>query len=455
LLALHEVGSNNPDGIEIKKNKDANGVPLDGIPFHPFYTVHDLVGITVFLFVFCFILFFAPEMGGYFLEPPNFQEANPLVTPAHVPPVWYFTPFYSMLRAVTVPLLGLDAKFWGMLVMFGAIAILFVVPWLDRSPVRSMRYKGWYSRIALLIFTASFLILGYLGTLGTSPSRIALAQICTVLYFLFFFLMPWYTKKEQTFPEPLRVTGRWISNKQVVLTLALLAALVLLPLRAVGAEVTVELDHVEMDLRDQASQQRGLATYMNYCHSCHSLKYARYERTATDLGIPENLMMENLSFGEAGFGDLMENTMRPEHGNAWFGVVPPDLTLISRVRGPEWLYTYLRSFYEDDARVWGVNNTIFPNVGMPNVLYKLQGDVICSNNASAPEDCELTNINGTGQLSPEAFDAMIYDLVNFLYYVGEPINLRRQEIGVYVLGFLAILLILVTLLNREYWRRIH
>jgi len=455
LLALHEVGSNNPDGIEIKKNKDANGVPLDGIPFHPFYTVHDLVGITVFLFVFCFILFFAPEMGGYFLEPPNFQEANPLVTPAHVPPVWYFTPFYSMLRAVTVPLLGLDAKFWGMLVMFGAIAILFVVPWLDRSPVRSMRYKGWYSRIALLIFTASFLILGYLGTLGTSPSRIALAQICTVLYFLFFFLMPWYTKKEQTFPEPLRVTGRWISNKQVVLTLVLLAALVLLPLRAVGAEVTVELDHVEMDLRDQASQQRGLATYMNYCHSCHSLKYARYERTATDLGIPENLMMENLSFGEAGFGDLMENTMRPEHGNAWFGVVPPDLTLISRVRGPEWLYTYLRSFYEDDARVWGVNNTIFPNVGMPNVLYKLQGDVICSNNASAPEDCELTHINGTGQLSPEAFDAMIYDLVNFLYYVGEPINLRRQEIGVYVLGFLAILLILVTLLNREYWRRIH
>jgi ubiquinol-cytochrome c reductase cytochrome b subunit len=455
LLALHEVGSNNPDGIEIKKNKDANGIPVDGIPFHPFYTVHDLVGITVFLFVFCFIIFFAPEMGGYFLEPPNFQEANPLVTPAHVPPVWYFTPFYSMLRAVTVPLLGLDAKFWGMLVMFGAIAILFVVPWLDRSPVKSMRYKGWYSRIALLIFTASFLILGYLGTLGTSPGRIALAQICTVLYFLFFFLMPWYTKKEHTFPEPLRVTGRWISNKQVVLTLVLLAALVLLPLRAVGAEVTVDLDHVEMDLRDQASQQRGLATYMNYCHSCHSLKYARYERTATDLGIPENLMMENLSFGEAGFGDLMENTMRPEHGNAWFGVVPPDLTLISRVRGPEWLYTYLRSFYEDETRVWGVNNTIFPNVGMPNVLYKLQGDVICSNNASAPEDCELTHVEGTGELSPEEFDAMIYDLVNFLYYVGEPINLRRQEIGVYVLGFLAILLILVTLLNREYWRRIH
>ena len=455
LLALHEVGSNNPDGIEIKKNKDANGIPVDGIPFHPFYTVHDLVGITVFFFVFCFIIFFVPEMGGYFLEPPNFQEANALVTPAHVPPVWYFTPFYSMLRAVTIPLLGIDAKFWGLIVMFGAIAILFVVPWLDRSPVKSIRYKGWYSRIALLIFTASFLILGYLGTLSVSPGRTFLAQVTTVLYFLFFFLMPWYTKKEQTFPEPSRVTGRWITNKQVVLTLALLAALVLLPLKAVGAEVTVALDEVEMDLRDQASLQRGFNNYMNYCHSCHSLQYARFERTADDLGIPHELVLENVAFGGQAIGELMDNTMRPEHGNAWFGVVPPDLTLVARVRGPEWLYTYLRSFYTDETRVWGVNNTVFPNVGMPNVLYQLQGDVICSNNADAPEDCELSHVEGTGELSPEEFDAMIYDMVNFLYYVGEPVRLKRQEIGVYVLGFLAILFVLVTLLNREYWRRIH
>ncbi|MDO8909705.1 MAG: cytochrome b N-terminal domain-containing protein [Pseudohongiella sp.] len=455
LLALHEVGSNNPDGIEIKKNKDANGIPVDGIPFHPFYTVHDLVGITVFFFVFCFIVFFVPEMGGYFLEPPNFQEANSLVTPAHVPPVWYFTPFYSMLRAVTVPLLGIDAKFWGLIVMFGAIAILFVVPWLDRSPVKSIRYKGWYSRIALLIFTASFLILGYLGTLSVSPGRTVLAQITTVLYFLFFFLMPWYTKKEQTFPEPTRVTGRWITNKQVLLTLALLAALVLLPLKAVGAEVTVALDKVDLDLRDEASLQRGFNSYMNYCHSCHSLKYARFERTADDLGIPHDLVLSNLAFGGQAIGELMDNTMRDEHGNAWFGVVPPDLTLVARVRGPDWLYTYLRSFYTDTTRIWGVNNSVFPNVGMPNVLYPLQGEVICSNNADSPEDCELSHVDGTGQLSPDEFDAMIYDMVNFLYYIGEPIRLRRQEIGVYVLGFLAILFVLVTLLNREYWRRIH
>src|SRR5690606_3954 len=396
LLALHEVGSNNPDGIEIKKNKDANGIPVDGIPFHPYYTVHDLVGITIFFFVFCGIIFFAPEMGGYFLEPPNFQEADPLVTPPHVPPVWYFTAFYSMLRAVTIPLFGIDAKFWGMVVMFGAIAILFVLPWLDRSPVKSIRYKGWYSRIALLIFTASFLILMYLGTLTVSPGRTILAQICTIIYFLYFFLMPWYTKKEQTFPEPTRVTGRWISNKQLVITLALLAVLVVLPLRAVGAEHSdVPLDHVELALRDQASLQRGLGTYMNYCFSCHSLKYARFERTANDLGIPTEIMLQNTAFGGQAIGELMDNAMRPEHANAWFGKVPPDLTLVARARSPEWIYTYLRSFYTDEARGWGVNNVVFPNVGMPNVLHKLQGDVVCTNNASTPEECHLAHVDGT------------------------------------------------------------
>ena len=456
LLALHEVGSNNPDGIETKNNKGPDGIPVDGIPFHPYYTVHDLVGITVFLFVFCAILFFAPEMGGYFLERPNFQEANPLVTPEHVPPVWYFTPFYSMLRAVTVPLFGIDAKFWGMIVMFGAIAILFVLPWLDRSPVKSIRYKGTYSRVALLIFTASFLILGYLGTLGTSPARIFLAQVCTVLYFLFFFLMPWYTKKEETHPEPTRVTGRWISNKNLVISLALLTALVVLPLKAVGAEASnVALDEFKPDIRNEASLQRGWTTYMNYCHGCHSLQYARYERTADDLGIPHELVAENLVFGNHAVGDLMTNSMDPQHANNWFGVVPPDLTLVARVRGPEWLYTYMRSFYEDDSRVYGVNNKVFPNVGMPNVLYPLQGDVICANNAESPEDCELRHVAGTGELSPEEFDELVYDMVNFMYYVAEPVRLKRQQIGVYVLGFLAILFILVSLLSRDYWRRIH
>lgn len=452
LLALHEVGSNNPDGIEIKKNKGPDGIPLDGIPFHPYYTVHDLVGITVFLFVFCFVVFFVPEMGGYFLEHANFQEADALKTPEHVPPVWYYTPFYSMLRAVTVPLFGIDAKFWGLIVMFGAIAILFVVPWLDRSPVKSIRYKGWYSRIALLAFTVSFLILGVLGTMSVSPSRTFLAQVMTVVYFLFFFLMPWYTAKEKTFPEPLRVTGRWISWKQLVISLALLAALVILPLKAVGSEATVELDEVAVDVGNQESLQTGFKYYMNYCAACHSLQYARYERTADDLGIPHDLILDKIIFDDHQIGDLMSNSMSVDNAKNWFGAAPPDLTLIARVRSPEWLYTYLRSFYIDPSRPYGVNNKTFPNVGMPNVMHELQGDMMC---AGDPEHCELQHVAGTGAMSTQEFDAAVGDIVNFLYYIGEPVRATRQRLGFFVLGFLAILFVFVTLLNREYWKKIH
>jgi ubiquinol-cytochrome c reductase cytochrome b subunit len=207
IIALHEVGSNNPDGVDIKDKKDENGVPLDGIPFHPYYTVKDIVGVVVFLFVFCFVVFFFPEGGGYFLEKPNFEPANPLKTPEHIAPVWYFTPFYAILRAITFPLFGLDAKFWGVVAMGAAIAILFVLPWLDRSPVRSMRYKGWYSKIALLIFAVCFVILGILGAIPATPGRTLVAQICTALYFAYFILMPWYTRKEKTSPVPERVTG--------------------------------------------------------------------------------------------------------------------------------------------------------------------------------------------------------------------------------------------------------
>jgi len=207
IIALHEVGSNNPDGVDIKEKKDENGIPLDGIPFHPYYTVKDIVGVVVFLFVFCFVVFFFPEGGGYFLEKPNFEPANPLKTPEHIAPVWYFTPFYAILRAITFPLFGLDAKFWGVVAMGAAIAILFVLPWLDRSRVRSMRYKGWYSKVALLIFAICFVILGILGAIPATPGRTLLAQVCTALYFAYFILMPWYTAKEKTKPVPERVTG--------------------------------------------------------------------------------------------------------------------------------------------------------------------------------------------------------------------------------------------------------
>lgn len=204
ILALHEVGSNNPDGVEIKEKKDEKGIPLDGIPFHPYYSVKDIVGVVVFLFVFLLVVFFFPEGGGYFIEKPNFEPANPLKTPAHIAPVWYFTPFYAMLRAVP-PMFG--SQFPGVVVMGAAIAILFVMPWLDRSPVKSMRYKGLASKIMLAVFVISFVILGYLGVVASTPVKTLIAQICTTLYFVYFLAMPFYTRMESTKPVPERVTG--------------------------------------------------------------------------------------------------------------------------------------------------------------------------------------------------------------------------------------------------------
>jgi ubiquinol-cytochrome c reductase cytochrome b subunit len=450
LLALHEVGSNNPDGIEIKDNKDEKGIPRDGIPFHPYYSVHDLEAVVVFLFVFCFIMFFMPEMGGYFLEYANFTEADNLATPEHIAPVWYFTPFYSMLRAVTYPLFGLDAKFWGLVIMAAAIAILFVMPWLDKSPVKSMRYKGWYSRIALMLFVISFMILGVLGVWSPTDSRTALAQLCTVIYFAYFILMPWYTRKEQTRLPPERVTGRFISIPQLILALVLIVGLTVLPLMAVAAEAEVELEHVEMELTDTESLQSGARTFINFCLSCHSAAYSRYNRVAADLDIPEELMEEYMIFNEdTAIGDLMVSAMSEDLGAYAFGIAPPDLTLVSRARGTDWLYGYLTGFYEDESRQFGVNNRVLANVAMPNVLEGLQGVQHCED----AEHCDhLVLEEGTGTLSEEEFEEVVYDLVNFLYYIGEPSRLDRQRIGGYVLLFLAFLWVFAWLLNREYWK---
>jgi len=207
VLALHEVGSNNPDGIEIKKNKDPKtGIPVDGIPFHPYYSVKDIVGVVGFLIVFFGIIFFAPEMGGYFLEYNNFVPANSLQTPDHIAPVWYFTPYYSMLRAATVNFLWIDAKLWGIILMGGSVAIFCLLPWLDRSPVKSIRYKGPYFKTALTLFVISVFVLGWLGTKTPTPLYTTLAQIFTVVYFAFFLLMPWYSKIDKTKPEPTRVS---------------------------------------------------------------------------------------------------------------------------------------------------------------------------------------------------------------------------------------------------------
>ena len=246
LMALHETGSNNPDGIEIKQHIDPRtGHPADGIPFHPYYTVKDLFGATVFLLVFSVIVFYAPEFGGYFLEHNNFIPADPLKTPSHIAPVWYFTPYYSVLRATTddlkwvigiavalfmvwallrrlpnlvrigslaagaavlVLLYLLEAKVWGVILMGVSVLIFAALPWLDRSAVKSIRYKGWIYKLALALFVVSFVVLGYLGMQTPTDTLTRIAQVCTIIYFGFFLLMPWYTSVDKTTTPPERVT---------------------------------------------------------------------------------------------------------------------------------------------------------------------------------------------------------------------------------------------------------
>jgi len=199
ILALHEVGSNNPDGVEIKKNKDENGIPLDGIPFHPYYSVKDIVGVGVFLMIFSAVIFWSPEMGGYFLEHANFVPANPLKTPEHIAPVWYFTPFYAILRAV-------PDKLFGVIAMGASIVILFVLPWLDRNGVRSIRYRSLGYKLNLSVFVISFIALGWLGMQPSTPTLTLFSQIFSVLYFGFFLTLFLISKNEKTKPVPERVT---------------------------------------------------------------------------------------------------------------------------------------------------------------------------------------------------------------------------------------------------------
>ncbi|MBB3059382.1 ubiquinol-cytochrome c reductase [Microbulbifer rhizosphaerae] len=526
ILALHEVGSNNPDGVEIKKNKDENGVPRDGVPFHPYYSVHDLVGVAVFLFIFCVVVFFFPEMGGFFLEHANFEEANPLKTPPHIAPVWYFTPFYAILRAVTIDIGPLTAKFLGLVAMGAAIAILFVLPWLDKSPVRSIRYKGILPKALLLVFAAVFIVLGYLGVQSPTPGRNFLAQVATLFYFAYFVTMPiwsnpverkgipswvvsgvfgvlflwmavsnwkaslfvgiaslllaalfvtlpWLTGRDAVHSEPERVTSPSGGKTFGVLFggLIVVALLAFLPIKAVGAESEVELDYIHIDPQNKPSLQRGAKYFVNYCMGCHSANFSRWERVSTDLGIPKELMMQNLVLGDGKIGGLMQVSMRPEDSKVWFGAAPPDLTLVARARSPEWLYTYLRSFYRDDSRPVGVNNKVFPNVGMPHVLMELQGLPECApgpkrehghvvrdelGNPIMDAECGSLQVKDIkGSMDQAQFDQTVYDLVNFLAYVAEPMAGERKRTGFFVLAFILVFFVFAWLLNREYWKDVH
>lgn len=240
----------------------------------------------------------------------------------------------------------------------------------------------------------------------------------------------------------------------------LLAALALLsvaagrPGPALAAESAWPMQPMQPDLQDQASLQNGWRLFNNYCLGCHSLRFQRYERTADDLGVPHDAALENLVFTGQKIGDLMTTAMDPEQAKKWFGAAPPDLSMVTRVRSPEWLYNYLKTFYADDSRPFGVNNKVFENVGMPHALVELQGlqEDLCEPSAT---DCfRLAAAPGAGQLSPEEYDQAVYDLVNFLHYIGEPARLQRERIGPYVLAFLVILGIFTYFLNREFWKDI-
>ncbi|MGR8929747.1 MAG: cytochrome b [Gammaproteobacteria bacterium] len=232
IVALHEVGSNNPDGVEIKKNKDAHGIPVDGVPFHPYYVVKDIMAAGVFIFFFAVVIFYMPEMGGYFLEHANFIPADPLKTPEHIAPVWYFTPFYAILRAV-------PDKFAGVIAMGGAIVVLFMLPWLDRSPVKSIRYRGGIFKKALLLFVIAFVGLGYLGTQPATPVATTIARVFTAIYFGFFLLMPLYTRWEKTKPVPDRLNEQPTLEDRIPELMALIDEVVTVETTTDEANMTV------------------------------------------------------------------------------------------------------------------------------------------------------------------------------------------------------------------------
>ena len=467
LVALRQVGSNNPDGIEIKDNLGADGKPVDGIPFHPYYTVKDVVGVGLFLALFAVVVFYAPTLGGYFLEHPNFEPANPLSTPEHIAPAWYFTPYYAILRAVPSQRLGA-------LLMLLSIVVYFFLPWLDRSPVKSIRYKGWMSKLWLAIFAVSFLMLMYLGLQPAEGLYVILARIFTTLYFAYFILMPFYTRAERSKPAPSRV-----SMSHALIFAALTAGMLLGSGAARAAEDTAPVDvcavgqtlewqhwEAKSDTSMLPSLQRGARDFMGYCAGCHSLKYLRYSRLAADLEIPED-QAEKLLFPPAtNKNDYIKTALQTTDGENWFGKAPPDLSLIVRAKGPDYVYQFLKTFYVDDKSLTtGMSNLALPGTAMPHVLSDLQGlqTAVFRNCERKDEEgnafTEAVFVKfekgGSGRQTPADYDRTVGDLVNFLDYVGDPSQNERRDLGVWVVLFLLAFSGIAYFLKQEYWKDVH
>ena len=337
IIALHQVGSNNPDGIEIKATKDENGIPRDGIPFHPYYTVKDIFGTGMFLIFFSAVIFFAPEMGGLFIEHANFEPANSLKTPEHIVPVWYFTPFYAMLRAVPpspVPSSGCSGhvcRHFGVVLsalagsQSSAFDPLSRKLFKDRAgtPCRFVRFSGLAGSAGVNADT---------NTAGTDFHR------------ALFFILPAYALVHQG--RTLQTRSRESNRMNKIISVMVLA---MLPMTAWGAG-NIHLEEANVDVSDKASLQRGARLFVNYCLSCHSAAYQRYNRMGRDIGLTDEQVADNLMFASDKVGDTMTIAMSEDDSRRWFGNPPPDLSVIARARGADWLYTYFTTFYIDEKR---------------------------------------------------------------------------------------------------------
>ncbi len=490
-MALHETGSNNPDGIEIKKQpKDpATGLPLDGIYSHPYYSVKDIVGVVVFLAVFSAVVFFVPDMGGYFLEANNFIPADPLKTPEHIAPVWYFTPYYAMLRAVPS---FLGSQFWGVIVMGVAVMIFFALPWLDRGAVKSIRYRGGLYKVVARRVRRQLPGPGLPRRrsghrLGPVPRGLAAAgnrrprdrrrarADGRVLPVLPADAVVHGARQDEARSGP----GDRMTNMSKVA--ALLAALLL---AASGAAVgsggaDIRLEHSPVNRLDLESQQRGARTFVNYCLNCHTAKYMRYNRL-TDLGLTEAQIRDNLMFATDKIGETMTVAMAPADGKAWFGVTPPDLSVEARVRGVDWLYNYFLGFYRDarraerleqpglserrDAaragrarreRTGSSRRNSRTHEEAQAAALATNGIVVLAPGKNHTYIVKALAVDAPGTLSPVEYRAMVADLVNFLDFMSEPAKNKRLRLGLIVLLYLGVLFVFAYWLKREYWKDIH
>jgi len=463
IAALHITGSNNPLGIEPKG-------PQDTVPFHPYYTAKDTFGLVVFIMVYCLFVFWMPDALGH---PDNYTQANPLVTPAHIVPEWYFLPFYAILRAVTfdigIPFTSIvliEAKLGGVIAMFGSIAILFVLPWLDTHPVRSARFRPIYRPLFLLL-VVDFLVLGWVGANPAEAPYIYIGQAASLFYFAFFLvIVPVLSRKEKALPLPASIAEAVLGHKKAVM--AVLAVLLLLPASgpAVASEANTELKHMEWPHKawngtyDRGALQRGFQVYKEVCSACHSMRLLSY-RNLADIGFSEaevkaiakEYMVADVPDENGDIKDrpaIPADRFKSPFANeqaaraANNGALPPDLSLIVKARGghENYVYSLLTGYGEPPADV-----KLMPGMNYNKVF---SGHQIAMS-APLATDGQVTYADGTNS----TVDQMAQDVTQFLAWAGDPHMEARKQMGVKVMIFLAVFAGLLYAVKRKVWKDLH